>query len=73
LLDDGISTRRGVMNAHRERAYTAAPESWRATSAGLACSEQAQDTAIMLPLYHQMTEAEQDRVLDALARAVGSE
>jgi len=72
LLDAGISTRRGVMNAHREGAYTGADAAWRATTAGLACSEQAQDTAVMLPLYHQMTERDQDRVVDALASATQS-
>ena len=69
LLDEGISTRRGVMNAHREGAYAGDPAAWRATSAGLACGEQAQDTAIMLPLFHQMSESDQDRDVDALTRA----
>jgi dTDP-4-amino-4,6-dideoxygalactose transaminase len=36
----------------------------------LARSERAQDTAVLLPLYHQMTEADQDRVVEALRRAV---
>jgi dTDP-4-amino-4,6-dideoxygalactose transaminase len=67
MLDDGISTRRGVMNAHLERAYAAG--SWRASGA-LDRSEQAQTTAIVLPLYHQMTEDEQDRVVASLRRAV---
>ena len=67
MLDDGVSTRRGVMNAHREGAYPAG--SWRAPGS-LARSERAQDTAIMLPLYHQMTTEEQDRVVASLARAV---
>ena len=69
LLDDGVSTRRGVMNAHRERAY-AAEGSWRAAPGGLLRSQTAQDTAIILPLYHQMTAAEQDRVVEALQRAI---
>ena len=67
MLDGGVSTRRGVMNIHRERSY---PEgSWRAGS-GLGHSEDAQDTAIVLPLYHQLTEDDQDRVVDALAAAI---
>jgi dTDP-4-amino-4,6-dideoxygalactose transaminase len=69
LLDEGVSTRRGVMNAHREPAY-AGEGSWRAAPGGLSRSEAAQDTAIILPLYHQMTEDEQDRVVSALDRAV---
>jgi perosamine synthetase len=67
MLDEGISTRRGVMNAHREPAYPAG--SWRAAGA-LARGEQAQDTVIVLPLYHQMTEDDQSRVVSALRRAV---
>jgi dTDP-4-amino-4,6-dideoxygalactose transaminase len=67
LLDDGISTRRGVMNAHREPAYP--PGSWRAAGP-LTRGEHAQDTAIVLPLYHQMTADDQDRVVTALRRAV---
>ncbi len=67
LLDEGVSTRRGVMNAHREAAY-AVPGTWRAAGP-LSRSEEAQDTAIILPLYHQMTESDQDRVVAALRRA----
>ncbi len=63
LLDAGISTRRGVMNVHREASY---PEgTWRAGS-GLVQSEDAQDTTIVLPLYHQLTEEDQDRVIASL-------
>jgi dTDP-4-amino-4,6-dideoxygalactose transaminase len=69
MLDEGVSTRRGVMNAHREGAYPAG--TWRASGL-LAQSEQAQDTAIVLPLFHQMTTEEQDRVVASLARAVAS-
>ena len=67
LLDEGISTRRGVMNAHREGAYPAG--TWRATGA-LTRSELAQDSTIVLPLFHQLTVDDQDRVIDALRRAV---
>jgi dTDP-4-amino-4,6-dideoxygalactose transaminase len=67
LLDEGISTRRGVMNAHREAAYPAG--SWRAASP-LTRGEHAQDTVIVLPLYHQMTDEDQQRVVAALRRAV---
>jgi len=67
MLDAGVSTRRGVMNVHREASY---PESsWRAAS-GLAHSEEAQETTIVLPLYHQLTEDDQDRVIEALAAAI---
>jgi dTDP-4-amino-4,6-dideoxygalactose transaminase len=69
MLDDGVSTRRGVMNAHREPAYP--PGTWRAAGP-LTQSELAQDTAIVLPLYHQMTSDEQARVVGSLKRAVRS-
>ncbi len=69
LLDDGIATRRGVMNIHRERSYPRA--TWRAAGM-LTGSEQAQDTAIALPLFHQMNEREQDRVIEALRHEAGA-
>jgi len=77
MLDAGIATRRGVMNAHREGAY--AGKAWTCgvppdgcTCPPFACarlhqSEAAQDHCILLPLYHQMTEGEQDEVAAALA------
>jgi dTDP-4-amino-4,6-dideoxygalactose transaminase len=67
MLDDGVATRRGVMNAHREPAYTSG---WRETPSGLARSEQAQETAIMLPIFHDMTETDQTRVVHALEAAL---
>jgi dTDP-4-amino-4,6-dideoxygalactose transaminase len=63
LMDAGISTRRGVMCAHREACY---PDgSWRAGSS-LSRSERAQDECILLPMFHELTFEEQDRVVDAL-------
>lgn len=70
MLDLGVATRRGVMNAHRERSYPR--ESWRA-AAGLDRGERAQDTTILLPLFHQMTEGEQDKVIQALEVATHHE
>ena len=67
MLDDGVSTRRGVMNAHREGAYPAG--TWRAAGT-LTRGECAQDTAIALPLYHEMTFEDQARVIESLTRAV---
>lgn len=67
MLEDGVSTRRGVMNAHREPAYP--PGSWRAAGS-LSRGERTQDTVIVLPLYHQMTGDEQQRVVESLRRAV---
>ena len=70
MLDDGVATRRGVMNAHLEGAFP--PGSWLAASSGLTRSEQAQRTTVVLPLYHQMTTDEQDRVVASLAGAVAA-
>jgi dTDP-4-amino-4,6-dideoxygalactose transaminase len=67
LLDQGISTRRGVMCAHREPAYRTAP--WRAGTT-LVESERAQDEAVILPLHHEMPEADQARVVAALRAAL---
>ncbi len=79
MLDAGVSTRRGVMCAHREPAY--AEPSWSCGGPGgcacgeghcerLAESERAQDQCVLLPLYHQMTEEDQDYVVDLLRSAV---
>jgi dTDP-4-amino-4,6-dideoxygalactose transaminase len=67
MQEAGISTRSGVMCAHREPAYGQEP--WRAGSS-LRQSEFAQDHGLILPLYHQMSDADQDRVVSALAGAV---
>ena len=75
MLDMGVSTRRGVMNAHRAPAYSS--NDWRCGATGTctcapnACarlseSERAQDRCIAIPLYPQMTDAEQDHVVHAL-------
>ncbi len=61
LLERGIATRRGVMCAHREAPY--ADEGRRVD---LRQSERAQDHAIMLPLYVQMSADDQERVADVL-------
>jgi dTDP-4-amino-4,6-dideoxygalactose transaminase len=67
MLDDGVATRRGVMNAHLEGAYP--PGTWRAAGP-LTRSEEAQATAVVLPLFHQMTDGEQERVVNALTCAL---
>jgi perosamine synthetase len=69
LLDRGIATRRGVMNAHREPAY---PRGSWSSGGSLEHSEHAQDHSILLPLFASMTEAEQGTVAAALAELVSS-
>ena len=65
MLDLGIATRRGIMCIHMEQAYADLP-----LRNPLPRSEAARDHSILLPLYAQMTEAEQMRVVDGLSKAV---
>jgi dTDP-4-amino-4,6-dideoxygalactose transaminase len=67
MRDAGVSTRRGIMCAHREPAY--AREPWLAGPSGLAVSEEAQDRGLILPLYHELTADEQEAVANALREA----
>jgi dTDP-4-amino-4,6-dideoxygalactose transaminase len=64
LLDQGIATRRGVMCSHREPPYQGL------TGQRLAESERAQDESLILPLFHQMTDEDQERIAHALRAAV---
>lgn len=78
-LDAGVATRRGVMCAHREQAYLR--EAWACTRGERTCdcpagscrrlaeSERAQDGCVVLPLFHEMSDADQDRVADVVRRA----
>jgi perosamine synthetase len=67
MLEMGVSTRRGIMCAHREPAYR--KETWRCATE-LVESEQAQDHSILLPLFNGLTRADQARVVEALRQAV---
>ncbi|MBV8078341.1 MAG: DegT/DnrJ/EryC1/StrS family aminotransferase [Planctomycetaceae bacterium] len=60
LLERGISTRRGIMNAHQEPAYRDHPHR------GLPYSEAARDAVILLPLFAEMSDEAVDRVVDVL-------
>jgi dTDP-4-amino-4,6-dideoxygalactose transaminase len=70
MLDAGITTRRGIMCAHREPAY--ADEHWRAGSS-LHRSEQAQDRSLLLPLFPGLTGQEQVEIVTSLHLAVTGE
>jgi dTDP-4-amino-4,6-dideoxygalactose transaminase len=82
MLDAGIATRRGIMCAHREPAYAVEPwtcgaDDCSSTSAPGHCtclyeSEQAQDHTILLPLFHEMSDEQQDSVAAALREACAS-
>jgi dTDP-4-amino-4,6-dideoxygalactose transaminase len=72
MLDEGISTRRGVMSTHREPAYQR--EAWRAEHRNaLINSEEISDDGLILPLYGELTEEDQVRVATVLARAIEME
>lgn len=64
MLDAAISTRRGIMCAHREVPY--------AGSYDLPHSEASQDRHIVLPLFPGMTHADVERVATELARYVSA-
>lgn len=64
MLEQGVATRRGIMNAHREPAYSGQP-----LRHPLPHSEAAQDGCILLPLYAQMTDQDQETVVAALRAA----
>lgn len=63
LLDQGIATRRGIMCSHRELPYAQTKQRH-----DLSQSELAQDRSILLPIYAQMSEADQEQVACALQR-----
>lgn len=79
MLDAGIATRRGIVCAHGEPAY--GTEDWSCGRARTDCgcargackrltrSESAQRHAILLPLFRDLTDAQQDSVAAALRRA----
>jgi dTDP-4-amino-4,6-dideoxygalactose transaminase len=69
MLDGDVSTRRGIMCAHREPAY--AQEPWRGAGE-LRESERAQESAVILPLFHQLTLDEQQVVADRLRYAIAT-
>jgi len=63
LLEDGISARRGIMASHLEPAYAdAAPTA-------LPVTELLTANTLILPLFHEMSEDDQDRVVESLRRA----
>ncbi len=80
MLDMGIATRRGVHTSHMEPAYEIEP--WRCGQDRLTCgcaprrclnlpeSERARLWGLLLPLYYQMTDADQDRVVQALGESL---
>jgi perosamine synthetase len=69
MLDDGIATRRGVMNAHLEPAYARGEEA-TGVRFPLPVSEKAQDRGLILPMFDEMTEQDVETVASSLANAL---
>ena len=63
MQDAGISCRRGIMAAHQQPAYAGHPHG------DLPVTEQLTQQSLILPLFHDLTEAEQDRVVTVLLDA----
>lgn len=61
LLEKNISSRRAIMAIHRELPYRS--EQWETA---LPKTNLVTDTALILPLFHQMTEADQDYIIEVL-------
>lgn len=66
MLDDGVASRRGVMNSHLERPYLAA------AGAPLPHSERAQRCGIILPLAPAMTPTQIEEICDSLGASIGT-
>ncbi|MEU5891216.1 DegT/DnrJ/EryC1/StrS family aminotransferase [Streptomyces sp. NPDC047461] len=60
LAEAGVSARRGIMASHLEPAYAGHP------GVPLPVTERITRDSLILPLFHTMTEAQQDRVVAAL-------
>ena len=61
MLDRGISTRRGIMAIHREMPYS--EERW---TNRFPETDSVTSNCIILPLFHTMTEEDQDYVIDCV-------
>lgn len=70
LAEADVSARRGIMAAHRQPAYQGA----QTGDMPLPATEHLTDNTLILPLFHQMSESEQARIITVLragARAGG--
>jgi dTDP-4-amino-4,6-dideoxygalactose transaminase len=63
LADAGISARRGIMAAHLEPAYAGANPS-------LPVTELLAEHSLILPLFHEMTQSQQERVVSVVTSAL---
>jgi dTDP-4-amino-4,6-dideoxygalactose transaminase len=65
LADHGVSARRGIMAAHTEPAYA------NTEQPPLPNTELLSSSSVILPLFHEMTESEQDLVVSVIRSAAG--
>ena len=68
LAQADISARRGIMSTHRQPAYIGGDHG----GADLSITEHLTDHTLILPLFHQMSESEQARVVDVLRLGAGA-
>jgi dTDP-4-amino-4,6-dideoxygalactose transaminase len=66
LADAGVSARRGIMATHLEPAYAG-----RGDYAHLHVTERLSSSSIILPLFHQLTQDEQDQVISVIFDVAG--
>lgn len=67
LAQADISARRGIMASHRQPAYAGRDHG----TAELSVTEHLTDNTLILPLFHQMSDSEQARVIDVLRSEAG--
>jgi perosamine synthetase len=60
LADAGVSARRGIMASHLEPAYAGHPH------VPLPVTEQLTRNSLILPLFHELTEEEQDLIVSVI-------
>ncbi len=65
LADEGISARRGIMAAHAEPAYAGRAR------APLPVTERLCSSSLILPLFHELTETEQQHIVSVIRAAAG--
>lgn len=66
LADAGVSARPGIMAAHRQPAYAGHPHG------DLSTTERLTDSTLILPLYHDLSEKDQDIVVGTVRQAAQS-
>ena len=75
LLENGISTRRGIMCAHLEPAYSNGywhSGGGKQDNNKLNESQKARDSSIILPLFTQLRESEQSYIVEKIIQYINS-